>query len=72
MGKKFACGASVVKTADQKETIEIQGDFVAQTPELIIKLYGKDHNITEAHFYTKSEETGKKKVPMFGTASTDD
>ncbi len=29
-GKKFACGASVVKTASGTEQIEMQGDFLAQ------------------------------------------
>lgn len=46
-----------------------QGDFVLQSPELILKTYGKDHGITDAHFFMKSDEAGKKKVPMFGGAA---
>jgi density-regulated protein DRP1 len=41
-GKKFASGSSVVKNAEGKEQIDVQGDCVDGAVELILKLYGKD------------------------------
>ncbi|EFN54758.1 hypothetical protein CHLNCDRAFT_134666 [Chlorella variabilis] len=38
-GKKFASGASVVKNAEGKEHIDVQGDCLDQAAELIIKQY---------------------------------
>lgn len=38
-GKKFASGASVNKTAEGKEQIDCQGDFLDQAAELILKQY---------------------------------
>ncbi|KAL4853089.1 Translation machinery-associated protein 22 [Chlorella vulgaris] len=38
-GKKFASGASVVKNAEGKEHIDVQGDCLEQAAELIIKQY---------------------------------
>jgi density-regulated protein DRP1 len=38
-GKKFASGASVNKTADGKEQIDCQGDFLDSAAELILKQY---------------------------------
>lgn len=61
-GKKFATGASVSKTADGKEQIDMQGDFVGPLAELILKTYGASNNITKAHIYHVAE---KKKVPYF-------
>lgn len=38
-GKKFASGASVVKNAEGKEHIDVQGDCLEQAAELIVKQY---------------------------------
>lgn len=46
-GKKFACGASVTKTATQTEQIEMQGDFLHPLAELIFKTYAKTNNVTK-------------------------
>ncbi|GAX83379.1 hypothetical protein CEUSTIGMA_g10804.t1 [Chlamydomonas eustigma] len=46
-GKKFACGASVTKTASLTEQIEMQGEFMDKLPDLILKTYGSSHNITK-------------------------
>mmetsp|Transcript_16720 Transcript_16720/g.54651 ORF Transcript_16720/g.54651 Transcript_16720/m.54651 type:complete len:189 (-) Transcript_16720:1351-1917(-) len=46
-GKKFACGSSVVKDAAGKEQIDVQGDFMEEIGELILKEYGKDGGISE-------------------------
>jgi density-regulated protein DRP1 len=46
-GKKFACGASVTKTATLTEQIEMQGDFLHQLAELILKNYAKTNNVTK-------------------------
>ncbi len=54
-GKKFASGASVTKASDGKEQIDIQGDFLSQVAELIIKNYGKSNNITKGDVYFINE-----------------
>ena len=38
-GKKFASGCAVVKTAEGKEQIDCQGDFLDQAVELILKQF---------------------------------
>ena len=38
-GKKFASGASITKTAEGKEQIDCQGDFLDQAAELILKQF---------------------------------
>ena len=45
--KKFACGASVTKTASLVELIEMQGDFLHELPDLILKNFGKSNNVTK-------------------------
>jgi density-regulated protein len=62
-GKKFASGASVVKTADGKEQIDIQGDFLSQVAELIIKEYGKKSSIGKGDVYFI--DLDKKRVNYF-------
>ncbi|KXZ53698.1 hypothetical protein GPECTOR_6g615 [Gonium pectorale] len=57
-GKKFACGASVVKTASGGEQIEMQGDFLHQIPELLLKNY---KNITKDDVFYVDLADGKKK-----------
>lgn len=39
MGKKFACGASVNKLPDGRQSIDIQGDYIYDLPDLILELY---------------------------------
>ena len=36
-GKKFACGASVTKDASNREQIDVQGDFMDEMAEYIVK-----------------------------------
>ncbi|KAL4452457.1 hypothetical protein ABPG75_008119 [Micractinium tetrahymenae] len=59
-GKKFASGASVVKNAEGKEHIDVQGDFLDQAAELIVKQF-KEVKKGDV-FYIDS----KKKTPYFG------
>eukprot|EP00877_Chromochloris_zofingiensis_P012849 jgi/Chrzof1/7818/Cz02g37200.t1 len=61
-GKKFACGASVTKSATGSEQIDMQGDFLHQLAELIPKNYGSSHSVTKADMYYIDE---KKKLPYF-------
>ena len=62
-GKKYACGASVVKTADGKEQIDMQGDFLGKLAELIVKEYGKKNAITKGDIYFI--DVDKKKQSYF-------
>mmetsp|Transcript_15529 Transcript_15529/g.44043 ORF Transcript_15529/g.44043 Transcript_15529/m.44043 type:complete len:186 (+) Transcript_15529:2-559(+) len=62
MGKKFACGSSVVKEA-RGEQIDVQGDFQEEIAKLILGKYGEANGITEADFVNL--EKGKKS-PTFG------
>jgi density-regulated protein DRP1 len=59
-GKKFACGASVVKTPSGGEQIDMQGDFLRQCAELIIKNYGGQVAKADVYFLE-----GKSKVPFW-------
>lgn len=45
-GKKFACGASVVKDASNKEQIDVQGDCMDELVEFLVKEYGPSTGIT--------------------------
>ncbi|KDD77027.1 hypothetical protein H632_c37p3 [Helicosporidium sp. ATCC 50920] len=38
-GKKFASGASIVKNAESKEQIDVQGDFLDQAVDVILKQF---------------------------------
>jgi|APGre2960657404_1045060.scaffolds.fasta_scaffold14997_2 density-regulated protein DRP1 len=62
-GKKFATGASISKTAEGKEQIDMQGDFVGPLAELILKTWGASHGIEKPAIYVV---TGKTKTPFFG------
>ena len=57
LGKKFACGCSVVKDAAGKDQIDIQGDFQYEIAELIMSKY-KEKDIQEEHFIAL--EKGRK------------
>lgn len=59
-GKKFACGSSVVKTPSGGEQIDMQGDFLRQCAELIMKNYGGQVAKSDVYFLE-----GKSKVPFF-------
>eukprot|EP00879_Flechtneria_rotunda_P000989 GHRR01001123.1.p1 GENE.GHRR01001123.1~~GHRR01001123.1.p1 ORF type:complete len:183 (+),score=65.81 GHRR01001123.1:148-696(+) len=61
-GKKFACGASVTKSATGTEQIDMQGEFVDKLAELVVKQYGSSNNIGKGDIYMIQE---KKKVPYF-------
>jgi density-regulated protein len=63
-GKKFACGSSVVKTPSGGEQIDMQGDFLRQCAELVLKNYGAA--VTKADVYFVE---GKTKVPFYPEAS---
>ncbi|EFJ47123.1 hypothetical protein VOLCADRAFT_105191 [Volvox carteri f. nagariensis] len=67
-GKKFACGASVVKTASGGEQIEMQGDFLHQIPELLLKNY---KNITKDDIFYVDAADGKKKKNYFADGDDD-
>ena len=61
LGKKFACGSSVVKDAAGRDQIDVQGDFQFEIAELIMKKY-KDKDIKEEHFYALEKA---RKSPLF-------
>lgn len=61
-GKKFACGASVVKDATGAQQIDMQGEFVDKLAELIIKTYGASNSISKPDIYFIQD---KKKQPYF-------
>lgn len=69
-GKKFACGASVTKSAAGVEQIDMQGDFLHQLAELIVKTYGKSHSVAQSDiFYIDAD---KHKVCYFDQESDGD
>lgn len=68
-GKKFACGASVTKSATGTEQIDMQGEFVDKLAELVIKTYGTSNNITKSDIYFIQD---KKKVAYFDEDSDED
>lgn len=59
-GKKFASGASIVKNAEGKEHIDVQGDFLDQAAELILKQYKE---VKKGDIYYLES---KKKLPFYG------
>lgn len=59
-GKKFACGSSVVKTPSGGEQIDMQGDFLRQCAELIVKNYGAQVAKADVYFLE-----GKSKVAFW-------
>jgi len=61
LGKKFACGSSVVKHPTGVSQVETQGDFQFEIAELIMEKY-KDKNIQEEHFFSVVKQ---KKSPLF-------
>jgi density-regulated protein DRP1 len=68
-GKKFACGASVTKSATGTEQIDMQGDFVDKLAELIIKTYGTSNSVAKADVFFIQD---KKKVAYFDEGSDED
>ena len=64
LGKKFACGSSVGKTAEGKEQVEVQGDMAARAAALILTSYGGGASgLGEAQFFIVEN---KKRRPAFG------
>jgi density-regulated protein len=59
-GKKFACGSSVVKTPSGGEQIDMQGDFLRQCAELIVKNYAAQVRKADVYFLE-----GKSKTPFW-------
>lgn len=59
----------VIKTADQKEHIEVQGEFLQQAGDLILKTYGADKGVKQEHIFGLE---GKKKKPLYGGGGGDD
>ena len=68
-GKKFACGASVTKSATGEEQIDVQGDFLDQLAELIVKNYGGSHSIQKSDIYYIHE---KRRERYFDEDSDDE
>lgn len=68
-GKKFACGASVVKTPAGGEQIEMQGDFLLQVPDLLLKNY---KNITKDDVFFIDMADGKKKKNFYADGPADE
>ena len=61
MGKKFASGASVTKTPEGGEQIEVQGDVAARAADLVLATY-KDAGFEKKHFFLV---VNKKKSALF-------
>lgn len=62
MGKKFASGASVTKTAEGGEQIECQGDVMLKAADLVLATWGKEHGVEKRHFFGI---VSKKKSALF-------
>ena len=62
LGKKFACGASVVKTASGTEQIDMQGEFVNPLAELLLKTYGASHKLAKRDLFYIVD---KKKTALY-------
>ena len=62
LGKKFACGASVVKTASGTEQIDMQGEFVQPLADVLLKTYGASHKLGKPDLYYVVD---KKKTPLY-------
>ncbi|KFM27374.1 Density-regulated protein-like protein [Auxenochlorella protothecoides] len=65
-GKKFASGASIVKNAEGKEQIDIQGDFVDPAVDLILKQF---KSIKKSDLALVEN---KKKAPYFDEEDSED
>jgi density-regulated protein DRP1 len=39
LGKKFACGASIDKLPDGRESIDIQGDYIYEMPDTVLEFF---------------------------------
>jgi len=64
LGKKFACGSSVTKTAEGKEQVEVQGDVAARAAAVILASYGGGAGgLAEGQFFIVEN---KKRRPAFG------
>ncbi|KAK9836077.1 hypothetical protein WJX84_000504 [Apatococcus fuscideae] len=68
-GKKFASGAAITKNPMEKDQIDVQGDFLDQAAELILKTYGKDKGISKGNIFIIEN---KKKAAYFGDDDDDD
>lgn len=69
-GKKYATGSSVVKNAAGAEQIDMQGDFLQQLPDLILKTFGQAHHISKGDIYFIDPE--KKKLNFYDEGSDDE
>jgi len=56
MANKFATGASVTKTVEEKDEIIVQGDLVDEIEEFVVEQYG----ISEDQVAIREEKAGKK------------
>jgi len=56
MANKFATGASVTKTVEEKDEIVVQGDLVDEIEEFVVEQYG----ISEDQVAIREEKAGKK------------
>jgi len=54
--KKFSCGSSVVKGADQKDLVEVQGDHREEISELIVKNF----DIEKTSVFFEEKKIGKR------------
>lgn len=68
-GKKFASGAAITKNPMEKDQIDVQGDFLDQAAELILKTYGKTNSISKGNIFILEN---KKKAQYFGDDDDED
>jgi density-regulated protein DRP1 len=61
-GKKFASGAAITKSPEDKNQIDVQGDFLDKAAELIVKTWGQDKGISKQDIYFIDN---KRKVAYF-------
>ena len=67
-GKKFAAGASITKSPQDIEQVEVQGDFLDKAAEFVLKQFSKD-GVKKSDIYVIQN---KKKEAFFDESSDED
>ena len=67
-GKKFAAGASITKSPQDIEQIEVQGDFLDKAAEFVFKQFGKE-GVKKSDIYVIQN---RKKEAFFDESSDEE
>jgi len=67
-GKKFAAGASITKSPQDVDQIEVQGDFLDKAAEFVFKQFGKE-GVKKTDIYVIRN---KKKEAFFDESSDEE